>query len=392
MIQLVNENLCTACGACMERCPQKCIFMEERKIGGYFPVINQENCIECHSCERVCPILNLPKFEKNISAYAAWNTDAEQRRTSASGGIAYAIYTKAILQKYACIGASLNQDNTVTHKVALNIESILPFKNSKYVFSNAYDVFSKVKVLLKAKRNVVFIGLPCQVAAFKKLFPNSNELLLVDIVCHGSVPESYLKQHVTYIENKIKEKNEKLYFRDPASRTSTYHFSLYNKKGECFYSKRTSDGDLYNYAFHKMVAYRENCYHCRFARPERLSDITLGDFHGDGNMEAWNNSKDNVSLVITHTERGEKWVTEMAKEGLIRLELRPLQEPIEGDRQLREPSPKTQLRLNFEKLMSKYDANFELVMEKVVELENKRWKWIGRKNKLKHIIKHIIGK
>lgn len=392
MIRLANEKLCTACGACVERCPKNCISMEERQIGGCFPLINKNECIECHSCERVCPILNLPNFEENICAYAAWNTDVRQRATSASGGIAYAIYERAVLHGYACVGASFNPDFTVTHKVVVDQESISLFKNSKYVFSNAYDVFPKVKQLLSLKQNVVFIGLPCQVAAFRNLFPNSDNLLLVDIVCHGSVPGSYLKQHIKFLEQELKEKAEKIYFRDPVFGTSTYHFSLYNKRGECFYGKRTSDGDLYNYAFHKMVAYRENCYHCHFARPERLSDITLGDFHGNGNMEEWNDSKDNVSLIITHTEKGKQWVKRMVEDGLIKVEQRPLEEPINGDRQLREPAVKTQLRFDFEKLMLKSNGNFEKVMKEVIELDEKRWKWIGRKDKIKRIIKHIIGK
>lgn len=392
MIQLVNKNLCTACGACVERCPKKCISMEEREIGGCFPLINKKECIECHSCERVCPIMNLPNFKENINAYAAWNTDVRQRVTSASGGIAYAIYESAIQQKYACVGASFNPDFTVTHKVVVDSESLINFKNSKYVFSNAYDAFPKVKQLLSVKQNVVFIGLPCQVAAFRNLFPNSDKLLLVDVVCHGSVPVSYLKQHIKFLEHELKEKTEYIYFRDPALGTSTNYFSLYNKRGECFYSKRTSDGDLYNYAFHKMVAYRENCYHCRFARPERLSDITLGDFHGNGNMTEWNNSKENVSLIITHTEKGELWVKRMVEEGLIKVEQRPLKEPINGDRQLREPSVKTQLRFDFEKLMLKNNGDFEKVMKEVIELDEKRWKWIGRKDKIKRIIKHIIRK
>lgn len=174
MIQLVNKNLCTACGACVERCPKKCISMEEREIGGCFPLINKKECIECHSCERVCPIMNLPNFKENINAYAAWNTDVRQRVTSASGGIAYAIYESAIQQKYACVGASFNPDFTVTHKVVVDSESLINLKNSKYVFSNAYDAFPKVKQLLSVKQNVVFIGLPCQVAAFRNLFPNSD--------------------------------------------------------------------------------------------------------------------------------------------------------------------------------------------------------------------------
>ena len=67
MIRLANEKLCTACGACVERCPKNCISMEERPIGGCFPLINKNECIECHSCERVCPILNLPNFEENMA-------------------------------------------------------------------------------------------------------------------------------------------------------------------------------------------------------------------------------------------------------------------------------------------------------------------------------------
>lgn len=42
--------------------------------------------------------MNLPNFKENINAYAAWNTDVRQRVTSASGGIAYAIYESAIQQ------------------------------------------------------------------------------------------------------------------------------------------------------------------------------------------------------------------------------------------------------------------------------------------------------
>lgn len=49
-------------------------------------------------------------------------------------------------------------------------------------------------------------------------------------------------------------------------------------------------------------------------------------------MTEWNNSKENVSLIITHTEKGELWVKRMVEEGLIKVEQRPLKEPINGDR------------------------------------------------------------
>lgn len=392
MVQLAEDFLCTACGACAAVCPKKCISMEERKFGGVFPVINKQKCIKCHSCEKNCPILQIPTFEKNINAYAASSTDEEQRRTSASGGIAYALYEKAIDSGFVCVGASLNSDFSVTHKLAKDYSSLFPYKNSKYVFSDAYGAYPFIKDLLKNKQKVLFIGLPCQVAALKKMFPKVKELFLVDIVCHGSVPTNYLKQHIAFLEKKLKNKAVNLFFRDPTYGTSSYYFSLYNKNGECFYCKRTIDGELYNYGFHKMITYRENCYNCRFARPERISDLTLGDFHGNGDMRYWNDSHSNVSVIITHTNRAESLIHDMQGDNLLKLEPRSLEEVIAGDRQLREPSPKTHLRLKFEKKIVKNNYDFEKTMYEIFKFEQRCWKCKGRRDKIVRILKRFIGK
>lgn len=84
------------------------------------------------------------------------------------------------------IGASQNSDFTVTHKLVRNLEDLAPLKNSKYVFSDAYNVFPKINSLLKENQKIVFIGLPCQVAALKNIFHENENLILVDVVCHGT--------------------------------------------------------------------------------------------------------------------------------------------------------------------------------------------------------------
>lgn len=74
------------------------------------------------------------------------------------------------------------------------------YRNSKYVYSDAGNIYYEVGKNLVNQRGVLFIGLPCQVAALKKyLFVKkiSLELLFtVDIVCHGTTPEekSFLKR------------------------------------------------------------------------------------------------------------------------------------------------------------------------------------------------------
>lgn len=70
-------------------------------------------------------------------------------------------------------------------------------------------------------------------------------------------------------------------FRDPAKGTENFILSLYDKDDICFYSS-SSLKDPYQFAYHRMVAYRENCYHCRYANSQRISDITLSDYKGLG--------------------------------------------------------------------------------------------------------------
>ncbi len=133
MIQLAQHNLCTGCGACSFICPKNCINMVENDIGVIYPVINSTNCIECKSCQKVCPVITPIKYNYPKKAFAAWSNDEEERRTSASGGIAAELYKMALKKGYKIIGAAQQPDFSVKLKISDNIDSIGVFKNSKYV-------------------------------------------------------------------------------------------------------------------------------------------------------------------------------------------------------------------------------------------------------------------
>ena len=131
MIKLAGNDICTACGACAAQCSRSCISMLEGDYGIVLPQIDEGKCIECHACEKVCPILNQPKRHEPQIAYAAWSNDSEERRTSASGGVAVEIYKYAISKGWKVVGASQNEDFSVTHKVVSTIKELQPLKNSK---------------------------------------------------------------------------------------------------------------------------------------------------------------------------------------------------------------------------------------------------------------------
>ena len=98
------------------------------------------------------------------------------------------MYKHAVANGYAAVGASQN---------------------------DAYDAFADIKKALRESRKVIFIGLPCQVAALRKLF-RDDSLLLVDLVCHGTTPLSYLRQHIGMLSRQAGKVAKRMSFRDPA--------------------------------------------------------------------------------------------------------------------------------------------------------------------------------
>ena len=51
---VINNDICVACGGCIELCPVAAIRMINDKVN-----INSEKCVDCGICVKVCP-LNAP--------------------------------------------------------------------------------------------------------------------------------------------------------------------------------------------------------------------------------------------------------------------------------------------------------------------------------------------
>lgn len=372
MIKLADKESCTACGACAFVCAKNCITMIEDEHGSVYPSLDSTNCVECGRCQKTCPILSPLVVNTPQIAYSAWSSDEKERKTSASGGIAAEIYKKAVSEGCDIAGAVQQDDFSVVMQLSSDEKAILKFKNSKYVFSEAWHVYQEIKQSLKADKNVVFIGLPCQVAALRKIFRENEKILFVEVVCHGTAPFSYLKQHIEHIEHTKNEKAIRMSFRDPDTYTYTFTFTLYNKDGKRFYAEVPRKTDTYQYAYHSTISYRENCYHCHFAREQRIADITLSDYKGLGRMAPCSYGETNVSCILVNTEKGKKFIKEMIQEKRIYADERPVREPIEGDPQLRQPSLKGAARMDFERLIKVND--FETTMQIVMKRDKRRKK------------------
>ena len=387
MIQLATKEHCTACGACAFACPKQCIAMKEDNFGVMYPVMDSTNCISCKRCQKVCPILNPPEFRIPRKAYAAWSCDKEERRTSASGGIAAEIYKNSLGNGSLIAGAVQNSDFSVDIQLSDREEYIQKFKNSKYVFSSAYSLFHQVRETLKNGNKVTVIALPCQIAALRNLFRDNENLLLVDVVCHGTTPHDYLVQHIHTLEEEFGQKATRRSFRDPETYTYTFTFTLYNADGQRFCERTIQEGDAYQVGYHSKITYRENCYHCHFAKGQRMGDLTIADYHGLGLCAPCEFSSRNVSLILDNTSKGDILIESLRKGQNIEVYERPLEEPIKGEVQLRHPSTKTPARRDFEKL---YKGDFSSTMNKVLKGYYRRERLKEIKINTKKVIKKIV--
>lgn len=351
-MEICEKYLCTGCAACVAVCPAKCITMRPNELSALLPFIDDEKCINCNLCKKKCPNNNPLPFLYPMRAYAAWSKDDEQHRTSASGGVASEMY-KSILRKGG-VGAGVTYDRILgAHFIEIKSkEDVNACKNSKYVYSDAHGIYNLLKEKIRNGHNVLFIGLPCQVAALKSIMgkPYDN-LITVDLICHGIAPAEFLNQHITAIEKKKGQHAQKVLFRDPYTYTYTFTLSTLNPDGNRFYSKTVRSFDNYQLGYHHALIYRDNCYKCCYARPERISDLTIGDFSGYGRLAVKGSDTKERNCVLVNTQKGQDFLDSLLD--CLVIEERPIDEALRYEIQLQHPSKPHKNRHVFCELYSK---------------------------------------
>lgn len=367
---ICNHDKCTGCTACKDVCPKQCITMQPDELDALHPIVDDSICINCGLCEKTCPNNRELSYKLPHKVWAAWSNDNDVRRTSASGGIACELYRYWIKNGGVATGVVYDRDEGC-HFILLEKESdIKTVQNSKYTFSETAGIYKVVKQKLQAGISVLFIGVPCQVAGLygflKKEYDN---LITVDIICHGMPPATYLEQHIKSIEDKKKEYTCQLFFRDPKYYTYTFTFTLKNNNGKEFYNKKVLTRDNYQLGYHRALIYRENCYSCNYAREERISDLTIGDFSGLGRFAPFEYDKHNVSCILENTDKGSALLKKL--NGALSMFERPACEAFEVEKQLKSPSVKHSRRSIFEKVYRK-TRYYELASNIALKEEKKK--------------------
>ncbi len=354
-MQICEVKECVGCFACKSTCHVGAIHIIEDRLGRRIPEVDDAKCIQCGACQRVCPVNTDTGFQEPINCYAVQTINTDDKKNCSSGGVSTGIARDVIRRGGIVFGASYLKGFELVMCEATSEEDIIKFRGSKYVNCANGDSYSRVKELLEGGHEVLYVGVPCQIAGLKSYLGNGyDRLYLIDIICHGTPPFRYLKE---YCEEKFGSDNvEKVEFRGEFD----FSLSVFLKGGRI--ERYKVYDDLYFWGFMESLFYRENCYSCKYAQRQRQGNLTIGDFWGLDRQSLKQSMKGKISVVLVNDEVGDALLGNVQESFL--MEERAISEAVEGNLQLRRPSHRHANRNKFERLYG--TVSFNKVLRKTV--------------------------
>lgn len=130
-----------------------------------------------------------------------------------------------------------------------------------------------------------------------------DNLLTVDLVCHGVPSPKLWNKYLEYQKEEYHSEIEEIAFRN---KTYGYHSGTMRikfKNGQTYYGSARVDYMLKS--FFKEIASRPSCYSCKFKTISRCSDFTIYDcWHASDLVEQLEDDDKGYTNVIVQSQKG----------------------------------------------------------------------------------------
>lgn len=237
-----------------------------------------------------------------MKTYAAYY-DNKIRIDSSSGGI----FSLLASQCDVVYGVAMTKDCYGCEFVRIEGD-IAPLRGSKYFQAKVGEIFKHVKEDLILGKRVLFSGTGCQINGLHMfLGKDYDNLITVDVVCHGVPSPKLWREYAKYQEDKY-GKLESVNFRCKDDSWIDYGI----KENQLYISK---DKDSFMRMFLGNYCLRPSCYECH-AKHYKTSDLTIADFWGIEYVAQEMNDGKGTSLVITRTQKGQMLFDRIKREEL----------------------------------------------------------------------------
>ena len=245
-----------------------------------------------------------------MNTYIVKQKDLNSRMKSRSGGIFAAVSDKVLEAGGVVYGCALDEKFNAYHRRAVTKEERDLFRGSKYVQSEMKDAMKDALADLKAGRMVLFSGTPCQISGIKAICPEQyrEQLLCIDIVCHGVPSPVVWNSYKAYMEKKYRGRITSVDFRNKRNHGWWDHVESVKIHG------LEVDSQVYKNLFYEHNILRDCCYQCPYKSLERQGDISIADAWGIAKAAPQFDDNHGVSLVLSNTEKGQKWLDKALKD------------------------------------------------------------------------------
>lgn len=245
---------------------------------------------------------------KPLRVYACYNTDKEVRLRSSSGAVFSSLAEYVLKQQGVIYGVAMSPDYYSAEFISITSkEQLTKLRGSKYLQAKVGNTYKSIKENLVAGKIVLFSGTGCQVNGLKRFLGKEYEnLICVDVICHGVPSPALWRKYATYQEKKNGGKLEGINFRCKDNSWIDFGMKEVCKSipdGEMKKLYISKDKDAYMQMFLRDYCLRPSCYECT-AKNVKMSDLTIADFWGINDVAPNMNDGMGTSLVLIRTERG----------------------------------------------------------------------------------------
>lgn len=287
--------------------------------------------------------------------YAVKHKDFNTRMESRSGGIFTALSDRVLNEGGVVFGCVLDEEFKAVHIRAENINDRNRMRGSKYIQSEMKDVFSAVRTDLDAGKQVLFSGTSCQVAGLNAFLGKEYEnLLTVDIVCHGVPSPMVWKDYLKWQEKKNDSKVVGVDFRNKRD----FGWSA-NVESVSFENGKKINSRVFATLFYEHSILRPCCYRCPYKDTVHPGDISIADYWGVEKAAPGFSDNKGVSLVLLNDDKG-KYAFDMVQDE-IEIKKTNLEDSMQPSLKspYREPESRSRFwsdynHLNTDKIMKKY--------------------------------------
>ena len=251
-------------------------------------------------------------------AYACYLKNKEDLKKSSSGGVFTALSNAVFEMGGSVIACNYNWINQeMAFDLAQTKDKRNEMRGSKYIqaFPNRLYFLLGKELERGGSQPILVVGTPCQIAAAKVWYQaqkrkSQRPVVFCDLLCHGVSSPILWKEYADEIQKKLGSRIVRLSFKEKDRGWIRPTAKVWLEDG------REVLVEDYAMLYRSRDLMRESCYCCKFAKKERDTDLTIGDYWSIQTAHPNFANMLGTSTLLVHTELGQ-WLFQKAMDQLM---------------------------------------------------------------------------